>query len=67
MIAVVEVGVALRRPPREDAVVRCVVSSDIEDESAAQTDCELTAHALAYVRPNVVMPVRVETVDFLEI
>ena len=66
MIAVVEVGVALRRPPREDAVIRCVVSSDVEDDEWAQADCELTAHALAYVRRDVVMPVRLETVEVLE-
>lgn len=67
MIAVVEVGVALRRPPREDAVIRCVVSSDLVDDDLAQYDCELTAHALAYARRDVIMPVRVDTVEVLEI
>jgi hypothetical protein len=61
VIAAVRVGVALRRPPREDAVVYTLV--------AAGTDAEalLIACQLAAANPRVVMPVWAEIADVLEL
>ena len=48
----VEVGVALTRPPQEDALVRCLVWAD------THWDAELIALEMAETDPDVVMAVR---------
>lgn len=61
MIVVVEVGVALARPPRHDKTVWVVVAADTE------TEARLIACQMAASTRGVVMPVSADIVDMLEI
>lgn len=57
MIYRVRVGVATCRPPREDAVVWCLVAAGSPGEAM------LVACQLASCHPHVVMPVSSEVVE----
>jgi hypothetical protein len=63
----IEVGVALTRPPREDAVVRVVLTSDETIVAKAINDCKQTASLMAMARKNVVMPVSTRMVDIRDV
>lgn len=61
MIVIVEVGVALSRPPRTDRISRIVVDVAMDprrpDWDRAETEARLIAAHIASGRPGVVMPV----------
>ena len=74
MIVGVEVGVALARPPREDAQIFYAVEVDLPRDPnliralrVAQLDAEQLAGVWAASDPRVVMPVRIQTVDIFEV
>lgn len=70
MIVVVEVGVALTRPPRLDRISRVVVDVPCpswRDLPAAETDAELTALGIAAAQPDVVMPVFSRVVEVRDV
>lgn len=70
MIAAVEVGVALARPPRTDRLCRVVVEvacASWRELPAAELEALALALAIASARPDVVMPVSARIVDVLEV
>lgn len=74
MVTCFEVGVAFSRPPREDAVWRILVASEVDPSLSlarglerAEVEAAETAYMMAWSHPRVVMPVRVDAVDVLEV
>lgn len=68
MIVVVEVGVALARPPRLDRLSRVLVEVDFDgDFFTAETEARILACLIAGGRSDVVMPVSATVTDILEI
>lgn len=68
MLVVVEVGVALSRPPRVDRLSRVVVEVPFTGSfQDAETEAALIACQMAAVRPEVVMPVSSVVVDVLAV
>lgn len=69
MIAIVEVGLATSRPPREHRTVRCVVSVDVVDLNigCAEREAELVAIGMAMCGADSVMPVRSTILEIMEI
>ena len=69
MIALVDVDVALRRPPRADRRLRYAIAVDVDglEVAAAERAAELAAQQWAASRPGVVMPVASRVVEVLEV
>jgi hypothetical protein len=71
VIVVVEVGVALRRPPRVDRISRVVVSVDTPSDGSrlyeAEQEARLVATYVATGRPDVVMAVSAAITHVIEI
>lgn len=71
MIVAVEVGVALRRPPRLDRLSRVLVEVEFDPLTGrweqAEMEAELLAIEIAAGRPDVVMAVSSEITAILEV
>lgn len=77
MLVIVEVGLALARPPREHRTVRVAVAVEVSDFDffSAETEAQLVAAQIAMIGhpldnmagEGVVMPVRTTILDVREI
>jgi len=70
MIVAVEVGVALSRPPREDRISKVIISVDCATSAAiwqAEIEARLAATQMAAGWPGVVMAVRSDILEILEL